>query len=37
MGIDAPIMTGVYRILHEGKAPLETVQEIMTRRQREER
>jgi glycerol-3-phosphate dehydrogenase (NAD(P)+) len=37
MGIDAPIMTGVYRILYEGKSPLATVQELMTRKQREER
>lgn len=37
MGLEAPIMTGVYQVLHEGKAPLAAVQELMTRRQREER
>jgi glycerol-3-phosphate dehydrogenase (NAD(P)+) len=37
MGLEAPIMTGVYRVLHEGKAPLAAVQDLMTRRQREER
>ena len=36
MGLEAPIMTGVYQVLHEGKAPLAAVQELMTRRQREE-
>jgi glycerol-3-phosphate dehydrogenase (NAD(P)+) len=36
MGIEAPIMTGVYQILHEGKAPLEVVQNLMTRRQKGE-
>lgn len=37
MGIETPIMTGVYQVLHEGKAPLVAVQDLMTRRQREER
>jgi glycerol-3-phosphate dehydrogenase (NAD(P)+) len=37
MGIDAPIMTGVYQMLHEGKPPLAVVQELMTRRQKDER
>jgi glycerol-3-phosphate dehydrogenase (NAD(P)+) len=30
-GIEAPIMTGVYRILHEGHAPLAVVRDLMTR------
>jgi glycerol-3-phosphate dehydrogenase (NAD(P)+) len=30
-GIDAPIMTGVYRMLHEGRPPLSVVQDLMTR------
>ena len=37
MGIEAPIMTGVYQMLHEGKPPLALVQELMTRRQKDER
>jgi glycerol-3-phosphate dehydrogenase (NAD(P)+) len=36
IGIEAPIMTGVYEMLHEGKAPLAVVQELMTRRQKGE-
>jgi glycerol-3-phosphate dehydrogenase (NAD(P)+) len=36
-GIDAPIMTGVYQMLHEGKSPLEVVQDLMTRSQKHER
>jgi glycerol-3-phosphate dehydrogenase (NAD(P)+) len=36
MGLEAPIITGVYQVLHEGKAPLSAVQDLMTRRQREE-
>jgi glycerol-3-phosphate dehydrogenase (NAD(P)+) len=36
MGLEAPIITGVYQVLHEGKAPLAAVQDLMTRRQREE-
>lgn len=36
MDIDAPIMTGVYRVLHEGQEPLAAVQDLMTRRQKEE-
>lgn len=35
--IDAPIMTSVYRVLHEGKQPLAAVQELMTRSQKHER
>ena len=37
MGLEAPIMTGVYQVLHEGKAPLAAVQDLMTRQQKEER
>jgi len=37
MGLDAPIMTVVYQVLHEGKAPLAAVQDLMTRRQKDER
>jgi glycerol-3-phosphate dehydrogenase (NAD(P)+) len=37
MGLDAPIMTAVYEVLHEGKPPLAAVQELMTRRQKDER
>jgi glycerol-3-phosphate dehydrogenase (NAD(P)+) len=37
MGLDAPIMTGVYQMLHEGKSPLAVVQDLMTRRQKDER
>jgi glycerol-3-phosphate dehydrogenase (NAD(P)+) len=37
MGLEAPIMTGVYQVLHEGKSPLAAVQELMTRRQKDER
>jgi glycerol-3-phosphate dehydrogenase (NAD(P)+) len=37
MDLDAPIMTGVYQLLHEGKPPLALVQELMSRRQRDER
>jgi glycerol-3-phosphate dehydrogenase (NAD(P)+) len=37
MGLEAPIMTVVYQMLHEGKAPLAAVQELMTRKQKEER
>ena len=36
-GLDAPIMTGVYRVLHEGQPPLSVVQDLMTRRQKQER
>jgi glycerol-3-phosphate dehydrogenase (NAD(P)+) len=35
--LDAPIMTAVYQVLHEGKPPLAAVQELMTRRQKDER
>jgi glycerol-3-phosphate dehydrogenase (NAD(P)+) len=37
MGVDAPIMTGVYQMLHEAKPPLAVVQDLMTRRQKDER
>lgn len=36
-GIDAPIMTRVYQLLHEGKPPLAAVQELMTRSLKQER
>jgi glycerol-3-phosphate dehydrogenase (NAD(P)+) len=36
-GIDAPIMTGVYQMLHEGRPPLAVVQDLMTRTQKHER
>ncbi len=36
-GIDAPIMTGVYQVLHEGKPPLVAVQDLMTRSQKQEK
>jgi glycerol-3-phosphate dehydrogenase (NAD(P)+) len=36
-GIDAPIMTGVYQMLHEGKPPPAVVQDLMTRSQKHER
>lgn len=35
--LDAPIMTAVYEVLHEGKPPLAAVQALMTRRQKDER
>lgn len=35
--LDTPIMTAVYQVLHEGKPPLAAVQELMTRRLRDER
>ncbi|MCS7271311.1 MAG: glycerol-3-phosphate dehydrogenase, partial [Gemmataceae bacterium] len=31
IGIQAPIMTEVYRIVHEGLAPVEAVQELLRR------
>jgi glycerol-3-phosphate dehydrogenase (NAD(P)+) len=37
MGIDAPIMTGVHQMVHDGKPPLAVVQDLMTRRQKDER
>ena len=37
MGLDAPIMSGVYHMLYEGKPPLAVVQDLMTRRQKDER
>jgi glycerol-3-phosphate dehydrogenase (NAD(P)+) len=37
MDLDAPIMTAVYEVLHAGKPPLAAVQELMTRRQKDER
>jgi glycerol-3-phosphate dehydrogenase (NAD(P)+) len=36
-GIDAPIMTSVYQLLHEGKPPLAAVQDLMTRSLKQER
>jgi glycerol-3-phosphate dehydrogenase (NAD(P)+) len=35
--IDAPIMTGVYQMVHEGKPPLAVVQDLMTRPPKDER
>jgi glycerol-3-phosphate dehydrogenase (NAD(P)+) len=37
MDLDAPIMTAVYEVLHEGKSPLAAVQELMTRSPKMER
>ncbi len=37
MRLDAPIMTGVYQLLHEGKAPLKAVHDLMARSQKQER
>lgn len=36
-GIDAPIMTAVYEMLHNGKSPRSAVQDLMTRSQKHER
>ena len=36
-GIEAPIMTGVYEVLHAGKPPLAAVQELMARGLKSER
>lgn len=36
-GIDAPIMTGVYEVLHNGKPPLAAVQDLMARSLKNER
>ena len=36
-GIEAPIMTGVYQMLYEGKPPLAVVQDLMTRSPKQER
>jgi glycerol-3-phosphate dehydrogenase (NAD(P)+) len=36
-GIDAPIMTSVYQLLHEGRPPLAAVQELMTRSLKQEK
>jgi glycerol-3-phosphate dehydrogenase (NAD(P)+) len=36
-GIDAPIMTAVYELLHEGKAARAAVQDLLTRSQKHER
>ena len=36
-GIEAPIMTGVYEVLHNGKPPLAAVQDLMTRSPKHER
>jgi glycerol-3-phosphate dehydrogenase (NAD(P)+) len=35
--LDTPIMTAVYQVLHEGKPPLAAVQDLMTRRLKDER
>lgn len=37
MNLDTPIMTAVYRVLHEGKSPRVAVQELMGRSQKTER
>jgi glycerol-3-phosphate dehydrogenase (NAD(P)+) len=37
MGLETPIMTGVFRVLHEGQPPLAAVQDLMTRRPKPER
>lgn len=36
-GIEAPIMTGVYEVLHNGKPPLAAVQDLMSRSLKHER
>jgi glycerol-3-phosphate dehydrogenase (NAD(P)+) len=36
-GIDAPIMTAVYELLHAGKSPRAAVQDLMTRSPKHER
>jgi glycerol-3-phosphate dehydrogenase (NAD(P)+) len=36
MGLDVPIMAGVYRLVHAGESPRAIVQELMTRRPRGE-
>jgi glycerol-3-phosphate dehydrogenase (NAD(P)+) len=30
-GVDMPITSGIYKVIHEGANPLEVVQEVMTR------
>ncbi len=37
MDLDAPIMTAVYQVLYEGKSPRDAVQQLMTRRPKDER
>jgi glycerol-3-phosphate dehydrogenase (NAD(P)+) len=36
MGVDVPIMAGVYRVLYEGQSPATAVQELLGRQQKEE-
>jgi glycerol-3-phosphate dehydrogenase (NAD(P)+) len=36
MGLDMPIVTGVYQVLYEGKSPSEAVRELLARQQRGE-
>ncbi len=36
MGLDVPIMTGVYQVLYEGRSPRDVVQDLLSRRQRGE-
>ncbi len=36
VGLDVPIMSGVYQVLYEGRPPAEVVQDLLSRRQRGE-
>lgn len=36
MGVEVPIMAGVYRVLYEGQSPATAVQELLGRQQKEE-
>ena len=36
LGVDVPIMAGVYRVLYEGQSPATAVQELLGRQQKEE-
>jgi glycerol-3-phosphate dehydrogenase (NAD(P)+) len=36
MGLDVPIMEGVYRVLYEGRSPADAMHDLMSRRQRGE-
>jgi glycerol-3-phosphate dehydrogenase (NAD(P)+) len=37
IGLETPIMTGVYRIVHEGQSPLDAVQDLLRRQPGNER